>query len=150
MRRIMRLQVRVTPRTRKPGIETAGDGTLVVKVREPAEDGRANAAVIEALEAMYRTYETFREHLDHDTYQALAAASDEWMRVAARYCESRDPLLDLSDSVPHGDKRVASPPVTNEPARAIPIGEEFVRRFPKSDKLPAVREQLERAKKTNH
>jgi uncharacterized protein (TIGR00251 family) len=45
----MRLQVRVTPRTRKPGIETAGDGTLVVKVREPAEDGRANAAVIEAL-----------------------------------------------------------------------------------------------------
>ena len=38
----------------------------------------------------------------------------------------------------------------NEPARAIPIGEEFVRRFPKSDKLPAVREQLERAKKTNH
>ena len=37
----------------------------------------------------------------------------------------------------------------NEPARAIPIGEEFIRRFPKSDKLPAVREQLERAKKTN-
>ena len=45
----MRLQIRVTPRARRPGIETAGDGTLVVKVREPAEDGRANAAVIEAL-----------------------------------------------------------------------------------------------------
>jgi hypothetical protein len=45
----MRLQVRVTPRARKPGIETAGDGTLVVKVREPAEDGRANDAVIAAL-----------------------------------------------------------------------------------------------------
>jgi len=45
----MRLHVRVTPRARKPVVETTGDGTLVVKVREPAEDGRANAAVIEAL-----------------------------------------------------------------------------------------------------
>ena len=45
----MRLQVKVTPRAKKPGIETAGDGTLVVKVREPAEDGRANDAVIAAL-----------------------------------------------------------------------------------------------------
>lgn len=34
----------------------------------------------------------------------------------------------------------------NQPARAIPVAEEFMRRFPKSDKLPAVREQLERAK----
>jgi hypothetical protein len=36
----------------------------------------------------------------------------------------------------------------NNPARAIPICEEFIRRFPNSDKLPAVREQLERAKAT--
>jgi tetratricopeptide (TPR) repeat protein len=36
----------------------------------------------------------------------------------------------------------------NTPARAIPICEEFIRRFPNSDKLPAVREQLERAKTT--
>ena len=36
----------------------------------------------------------------------------------------------------------------NESARAIPIAEEFMRRFPKSDKLPAVREQLARAKGT--
>ncbi len=34
----------------------------------------------------------------------------------------------------------------NEPARAIPVCEEFIRRFPSSDKLPAVREQLARAK----
>ena len=34
----------------------------------------------------------------------------------------------------------------NNPARAIPVCEEFIRRFPNSDKLPAVREQLERAK----
>jgi hypothetical protein len=45
----MRLPIRVTPRARKPGIGKAGDGTLVVKVREPAEDGRANEAVITAL-----------------------------------------------------------------------------------------------------
>jgi uncharacterized protein len=45
----MRLQIRVTPRAKRPGLETAGDGTIVVKVREPAEDGRANAAVIKAL-----------------------------------------------------------------------------------------------------
>jgi len=45
----MRLQIRVTPRAKKPGIKTAGDGTIVVKVREPAEDGRANDAVIAAL-----------------------------------------------------------------------------------------------------
>jgi len=45
----MRIQVKVTPRAKRPGIETATDGTLVVKVREPAEDGRANAALVEAL-----------------------------------------------------------------------------------------------------
>lgn len=45
----MRLHVRVTPRAKKPGIEMASDETIVVKVREPAEDGRANAAMIEAL-----------------------------------------------------------------------------------------------------
>lgn len=34
----------------------------------------------------------------------------------------------------------------NQPTRAIPICEDFIRRFPNSDKLPAVREQLARAK----
>ena len=37
---------------------------------------------------------------------------------------------------------------SNDPARAISIGEEFMRRFPNSDKLPIVRQQLERAKST--
>jgi len=36
--------------------------------------------------------------------------------------------------------------VLNEPGRAIPICEEFIRRFPSSDKLPAVQQQLVRAK----
>jgi tetratricopeptide (TPR) repeat protein len=34
----------------------------------------------------------------------------------------------------------------NEPMRAIPLCEEFIRRFPNSNNLPAVREQLARAK----
>ena len=38
----------------------------------------------------------------------------------------------------------------NQPSRAVPLCEEFIRRFPNSDKLPAVREQLERAKAPNH
>jgi tetratricopeptide (TPR) repeat protein len=38
----------------------------------------------------------------------------------------------------------------NEPARAVPICEEFMRRFPNSDKLPAVQQQLARAKGINH
>ena len=36
--------------------------------------------------------------------------------------------------------------VLNQPTGAVPICEEFIRRFPNSDKLPAVREQLARAK----
>jgi tetratricopeptide (TPR) repeat protein len=38
--------------------------------------------------------------------------------------------------------------VLNEPARAIPACEEFIRRFPASDKLPAVQQQLARTKAT--
>ena len=36
----------------------------------------------------------------------------------------------------------------NNPARAIPVCEEFIRRFPNSDKLPAVQQQLARVKGT--
>jgi hypothetical protein len=36
--------------------------------------------------------------------------------------------------------------VLNEPVRAIPLCEEFMRRFPSSNKLPAVRQQLAHAK----
>ena len=34
----------------------------------------------------------------------------------------------------------------NQPGRAIPICEEFIRRFPTSDKIPAVQQQLAKAK----
>ena len=36
--------------------------------------------------------------------------------------------------------------VLNDPVRAIPLCEEFMHRFPSSSKLPAVRQQLARAK----
>ncbi|MBI1952677.1 MAG: DUF167 domain-containing protein [Candidatus Omnitrophica bacterium] len=45
----MRIQVRVIPRARQRAVEEAPDGSLRVKVTEPADEGRANAAVIEAL-----------------------------------------------------------------------------------------------------
>ena len=45
----MRIRVRVIPRAGKTGIEQLADGSFRVRVTEPAEGGRANAAVIEAL-----------------------------------------------------------------------------------------------------
>ena len=44
-----RIQVRVTPRSKRPGIEIGADGTWQVRVAAPADDGRANAAVIAAV-----------------------------------------------------------------------------------------------------
>lgn len=41
-------RVRVTPRARKSGL-TLHDGVIHIAVNAPAEDGKANAAVIEAL-----------------------------------------------------------------------------------------------------
>jgi uncharacterized protein YggU (UPF0235/DUF167 family) len=45
----MRFHIKVTPRSRHTVVNKAVDGTLVVRVNEPAEDGRANAAAIAAL-----------------------------------------------------------------------------------------------------
>ena len=45
----MRLEVRVTPRAARPGVERDAQGGWRVRVSEPAESGRANAAVIRAL-----------------------------------------------------------------------------------------------------
>ena len=41
--------VRVVPRAKAPGVSVGPDGTLTVRVAAPAEDGRANRAVIEAV-----------------------------------------------------------------------------------------------------
>lgn len=45
----MRIEVRVMPRARRRAVERSSEGTFRMKVTEPAEGGRANAAVIEAL-----------------------------------------------------------------------------------------------------
>lgn len=51
---MQRIEVRVVPRSKRPGVEAGPDGTLTVRVAQPAEDGRANAAVIEALAERFR------------------------------------------------------------------------------------------------
>jgi uncharacterized protein (TIGR00251 family) len=43
--------VHVRPRSSRTVVGGSHDGVLVVRVREPATDGRANAAVVEALAA---------------------------------------------------------------------------------------------------
>ena len=45
----MRIRVSVVPRAKKTGIEPLPDGGVRVRVAAPAEGGRANAAVVEAL-----------------------------------------------------------------------------------------------------
>jgi len=50
----LKLRVRVKPGSRKESIERAGDGSLVIKVREPAIEGRANDAAIAALAELYK------------------------------------------------------------------------------------------------
>ena len=50
----MRVEVRVVPRARRRGVERGSDGTLTVRVSQPPEDGRANAAVQAALAEYFR------------------------------------------------------------------------------------------------
>ena len=45
----MKRSVLVRPRSTHPSIGGAHDGALVVAVREPATDGRANRAVVDAV-----------------------------------------------------------------------------------------------------
>ncbi len=45
----MRLTVHVRPGATRAGIGGSHDGALVIRVREPASDGRANDAVVRAV-----------------------------------------------------------------------------------------------------
>lgn len=45
----MKISVKVVPRAKKPGVEKLADGSWRVAVSAPAESGKANAAVVDAL-----------------------------------------------------------------------------------------------------
>lgn len=45
----MRIQIKVVARAKRPGVTQLADGTWRVAVSAPAEDGKANAAVVDAL-----------------------------------------------------------------------------------------------------
>jgi uncharacterized protein (TIGR00251 family) len=45
----MKIEVRVRPGAKRAAVETQANGALLVRVKEPAIEGRANEAVIEAI-----------------------------------------------------------------------------------------------------
>ncbi len=47
------IRVKAFPESRKPTVEETGEKTLRVFVREPAEDNRANRAIIHAVSVYY-------------------------------------------------------------------------------------------------
>ena len=50
----MKLTIKVQAGARQENVETLSDGTLKVKVRAPAVDGRANARVLELLSVHFK------------------------------------------------------------------------------------------------
>lgn len=45
----MKITIRVKPSNKKPGIEIVNNTEWIVRVKEPATEGKANAAMIEAV-----------------------------------------------------------------------------------------------------
>ncbi len=76
MSEIRRIEIRVIPRAKRRDITMSSDGTLVVKVTEPPEDGRANAAVLEA--------------------QAKHFGVPKWRIMIVRGASSRQKLVEIS------------------------------------------------------
>jgi uncharacterized protein len=52
-RRAMRIVVRVHPGSKQPGVGGSHDGMLIVRVAERAVDGKATAAVVDAVAAAF-------------------------------------------------------------------------------------------------
>jgi len=57
-------------------------------------------AVADAIGEIVRDIDLLTHAPDADRLQALAERVDEWMRATAEICQARDPLLDLSASIP--------------------------------------------------
>lgn len=45
----MKIQVKVKPGSKRPGIDAAEDGSLIVRLKSPPVDGKANRELIEVL-----------------------------------------------------------------------------------------------------
>ncbi|MBI3898805.1 MAG: nitrite/sulfite reductase [Gammaproteobacteria bacterium] len=71
------------------------------------------------LQAALIGLDTFRAHSEVDTYTLAAAQIDNWMRLSATFCESLDPLLDLSTSVPREMDRARVIPIAPAPSARI-------------------------------
>lgn len=88
------IELRAQPRARRTAL-TLGGGVLKAQVTAPAEDGKANAAVIELLAAAWKlpksTFAVTRGTTSRDKVisiagepELLAARIMEWMRSAER------------------------------------------------------------------
>lgn len=49
----MKISVRVKPNAREDSVEEAGQGVFIVRVKAPAREGKANAAVVKLLGAYF-------------------------------------------------------------------------------------------------
>lgn len=89
------IELRAQPRARRSVLTCAGQGTLKAAVMTPAEDGKANRAVIELLAAEWRlpksTFEVMRGAAARDKTvsiagepASLAGRIEQWMRERAR------------------------------------------------------------------
>ena len=54
MAQVLKFDIKVIARAKHRGVQMGLDGTLIVKVTEPAEAGKANIAVVELLAKHFR------------------------------------------------------------------------------------------------
>ena len=91
----MTIELRAQPRARRSLLTCAGQGTLKAAVTAPAEDGKANKAIVELLAAEWRlpksAFEVMRGATARDKVVSIAGEPasladriGQWMRERAR------------------------------------------------------------------